>query len=162
MPAISPPGSWRPDRGAGDASLPPVAAPFPGLGGDAGMDDIVAAIRRIANQYEGHGGVMSGSDKVFQLDPSMMVPAPNDAAAPSAGLVAPEAAAATAHSVGSLVRTLAAERAVQVHSGGPTIEDIVREEIRPLLKQWLDSNLPPMVERLVRAEIERVVGRSVP
>ena len=51
---------------------------------------------------------------------------------------------------------------MQVHSGGPTIEDIVREEMRPLLKAWLDANLPPLVERLVRAEIERVVGRAVP
>ena len=50
----------------------------------------------------------------------------------------------------------------QVYSGGPTIEDIVREELRPMLKAWLDSNLPPLVERLVRAEIERVVGRAVP
>jgi cell pole-organizing protein PopZ len=46
-------------------------------------------------------------------------------------------------------------------SGGPTLEDMVREEIRPLLKAWLDENLPPVVERLVRAEIERVVGRAV-
>jgi uncharacterized protein len=38
----------------------------------------------------------------------------------------------------------------------------VREEIRPLLKSWLDANLPPIVERLVRTEIERVVGRVVP
>ena len=51
---------------------------------------------------------------------------------------------------------------MQVRSNGPTIEDIVREELRPLLKAWLDANLPPMVERLVRAEIERVVGRAVP
>jgi hypothetical protein len=63
--------------------------------------------------------------------------------------------------VNSLVRTLS-ERSVRVHSGGPTIEDIVREELRPLLKAWLDENLPPLVERLVRAEIERVVGRAVP
>ena len=76
--------------------------------------------------------------------------------------MAPEAAAAATASVGSLVRTLAAERTTQVHSGGPTIEDIVREELRPLLKAWLDANLPPMVERLVRVEIERVVGRAAP
>lgn len=75
-------------------------------------------------------------------------------------LVAPEAAAAAAESVGSLMRTLAAERATAVHRGGPTIEDLVREEVRPLLKDWLDTHLPPMVERLVRAEIERVVGRT--
>ena len=35
----------------------------------------------------------------------------------------------------------------------------MREELRPLLKDWLDAHLPPLVERLVRAEIERVVGR---
>jgi uncharacterized protein len=81
---------------------------------------------------------------------------------PTTSLVAPEAAAAAASSVGNLVRTLAAERAMKVHTGGPTIEEIVREEIRPLLKTWLDENLPPMVERLVRLEIERVVGRVVP
>ncbi|WP_428530801.1 DUF2497 domain-containing protein [Rhodopila sp.] len=78
------------------------------------------------------------------------------------GLVAPEAAAAAASSVGSLVRTLAAGRATQVYAGGPTLEDIVRAELRPLLKEWLDTNLPPMVERLVRTEIERVVGRATP
>jgi uncharacterized protein len=77
-------------------------------------------------------------------------------------LVAPETAAAAASSVGSLMRTLAAGRATQVYSGGPTLEDIVRAELRPLLKEWLDTNLPPLVERLVRAEIERVVGRAVP
>lgn len=82
--------------------------------------------------------------------------------APSPILMGAAAAAAAATSVGSLVRTLAAERGTQVYSGGPTIEDIVRAELRPLLKQWLDANLPGMVERLVRAEIERVVGRAVP
>jgi uncharacterized protein len=95
--------------------------------------------------------------------PPVAMPAPAMSAPlmATSNLVAPEAAAAAASSVGSLVRTLAAERTMQVHSGGPTIEDIVREEMRPLLKAWLDINLPPMVERLVRAEIERVVGRGV-
>ena len=88
---------------------------------------------------------------------------PEPLAAPhGSNLMAPEAAAATATSVGSLVRTLTAERATQVYTGGPTIEDLVRAELRPLLKQWLDTNLPGMLERLVRAEIERVVGRVVP
>jgi cell pole-organizing protein PopZ len=77
-------------------------------------------------------------------------------------LVAPEAAAAAASSVSNLMRTLAAGRSTQVYSGGPTLEDIVRAELRPLLKEWLDENLPALVERLVRAEIERVVGRAVP
>jgi len=37
-----------------------------------------------------------------------------------------------------------------------TLEDLVREMLRPLLKSWLDDNLPGMVERIVRHEIERV------
>ena len=37
-----------------------------------------------------------------------------------------------------------------------TLEDLVREMLRPMLKSWLDDNLPGLVERLVRAEIERV------
>ncbi len=37
-----------------------------------------------------------------------------------------------------------------------TIEDLVQDMLRPMLKTWLDDNLPGLVERLVRAEIERV------
>jgi uncharacterized protein len=37
-----------------------------------------------------------------------------------------------------------------------TLEDLVKEMLRPMLKSWLDDNLPAVVERLVRAEIERV------
>lgn len=81
--------------------------------------------------------------------------------AASSDLVAPEAAALAASSVSSLMRSLAAGRTTQVYSGGPTLEDIVRAELRPLMKEWLDVNLPPLVERLVRVEIERVVGRAV-
>jgi cell pole-organizing protein PopZ len=41
-------------------------------------------------------------------------------------------------------------------NGGMTLESLVREEIRGLLKAWLDENLPPMVERLVQREIRRI------
>jgi cell pole-organizing protein PopZ len=37
-----------------------------------------------------------------------------------------------------------------------TLEDLVKEMLRPMLKGWLDDNLPGLVERIVRAEIERV------
>lgn len=43
-----------------------------------------------------------------------------------------------------------------VNRNARTIEDLVEDMLRPMLKAWLDQNLPPMVERLVRAEIERV------
>jgi uncharacterized protein len=46
-------------------------------------------------------------------------------------------------------------RTAQMRSGR-TLEELVSELLRPMLKSWLDENLPDMVERLVRAEIERV------
>jgi cell pole-organizing protein PopZ len=76
-------------------------------------------------------------------------------------LVAPEAAAAAATAMSQLVRSLQAERHAAVYRGGPTLEDVVREEIRPVLKVWLDTHLPGIVERIVRAEIERLAGRAV-
>jgi len=75
-------------------------------------------------------------------------------------LVSPAAAGAASASVEALVRTLTRERTTATHRGGPTIEDLVREEVRPLLKDWLDTHLPPLVERLVRIEIERLVTRT--
>ena len=64
----------------------------------------------------------------------------------------------TAAAVDSAFNTLAQTVLVQ---NARTLEDLVREMLRPLLKSWLDDNLPGIVERTVRAEIERVSrGRS--
>jgi cell pole-organizing protein PopZ len=65
------------------------------------------------------------------------------------GLISP----ATAAAVDAALNTLA--EAVQVRNG-PSLEEVVTELLRPMLKSWLDENLPGLVERLVRAEIERV------
>lgn len=94
--------------------------------------------------------------------PVVVVDAPAAAPPLSAdALLAPAVAAAAAASVSQLVRAVASERGSAVHRGGPSIEDVVREELRPLLKDWLDQHLPGIVDRLVRAEIERVVGRAL-
>lgn len=79
---------------------------------------------------------------------------------PALALVGPAAAGAASASVETLLRTLTRERTTAIHRGGPTIEDLVREEVRPLLKDWLDNHLPPLVERLVRTEIERLITRT--
>jgi cell pole-organizing protein PopZ len=167
---------------SGSQTPPAPGGATPPPGGDPSMEDILASIRRILSEDEALAPNSPATEEphphedVLVLDPAMMVPDPANEALPlpesvplptpeppvssSSHLIAPETEAAAASSVGGLVRTLT-ERGTRVHSGGPTIEDIVREEIRPLLKSWLDANLPPLVERLVRAEIERVVGRAV-
>ena len=79
-----------------------------------------------------------------------------------AGLVSEAATAEIASALGPLVRSMSLERSVTVSRGGLTLEDIVREEFRPMLKAWLDTHLPSLVERIVRAEIQRVIDRTKP
>jgi len=45
---------------------------------------------------------------------------------------------------------------------GEELEEIARDMLRPMLQAWLDQHLPELVERLVRAEIARVVGATRP
>jgi cell pole-organizing protein PopZ len=78
-------------------------------------------------------------------------------------LLAPAAAAAAAASMEALLKQLGEERLAVRHPSpppSPSIEEVVRTELRPFLKTWLDEHLPSMVERLIRAEITRLIGRS--
>src|SRR5215467_6976799 len=63
-------------------------------------------------------------------------------------LLSPRTTAAVDNAFNSLSHTVLTQNA-------RTVEDLVREMLRPMLKAWLDDNLPRLVERLVRAEIER-------
>ena len=47
-----------------------------------------------------------------------------------------------------------------VRSGETSLEGLTRELLRPMLAQWLDENLPGMVEELVKAEIARIAGKK--
>ena len=44
---------------------------------------------------------------------------------------------------------------------GVTLEDIVRELLHPMLREWMDDNLPPMVERIVQRELEKLARRAL-
>ncbi|MEX0590249.1 MAG: DUF2497 domain-containing protein [Xanthobacteraceae bacterium] len=104
-----------------------------------------------------------GSDVMFREEqrPQVMAvsvepPAPVIAPAPRRGLamkdsdlMSPSSTAAVSAAFNSLATTVLAENS-------RTLEDLVKEMMRPMLKQWLEENLPGLVERMVRAEIERV------
>jgi hypothetical protein len=59
----------------------------------------------------------------------------------------------TAAAVDSAFKTLAG---TVLGQNARTLEDLVKEMLRPMLKSWIDDNLPGLVDRIVRAEIERV------
>lgn len=75
------------------------------------------------------------------------------------GLVSPDVAAAAAAAMARLKDSLAAGTPV---GGGKTMEDLVSDAMMPHLKAWLDENLPQLVERVVREEIEKIVKGSGP
>lgn len=87
-------------------------------------------------------------------EPVMRQPAPVPPAA-ERSLLAPDTDAVVSAAFGSLASTVLSNNA-------RTLEDLVQDMLRPMLKSWLDENLPATVERLVRAEIERLArsGRS--
>jgi cell pole-organizing protein PopZ len=78
----------------------------------------------------------------------------NQAANAAAGALAGLAAASRKPDIGD-VRGL-----MGVGNGSMTLEEIVRSEMRPILKAWLDEHLPPLVERLVQREIKRITRQA--
>ena len=84
----------------------------------------------------------------FQPRPAPLArrPAPQPEEAP---LLSPEKGAAVSGAFGALTQTLLAQNS-------RTLEDVVAEMLQPMLKSWLDDNLPSLVERMVQEEIERV------
>jgi cell pole-organizing protein PopZ len=85
--------------------------------------------------------------------PLPAAPAEPEPAAPS--LVSDTAAAAAASAFGKL------SQVVTMPAEGRTLEDVVRELLRPLLQQWLDDNLPAIVQQAVQAEVERIARGRV-
>ncbi|HEV2531898.1 DUF2497 domain-containing protein [Phenylobacterium sp.] len=88
--------------------------------------------------------------------PAAPEPAPAPAAeAPPAALVSDTAAAAAASAFGKLSQVVA------MPAEGRTLEDVVRELLRPLLQQWLDDHLPAIVQETVQVEVERIARTRV-
>ena len=90
-----------------------------------------------------------------QERPHVPVPPPvrtfedSEPAQPQAPLVSAQTATAVNSAFNALAQTVLSNNA-------RTLEDLVKEMLRPMLQGWLDDNLPGLVEKIVRAEIERV------
>lgn len=98
--------------------------------------------------------------------PKPPAPKPPDMEA-TPSLVSEPVAAEAASTLHSLASTVEIEELSSIPrgnsmigNGGRTLEDMVLELMRPLLRQWLDQNLPSIVDRLVQKEIERISRRA--
>ena len=73
-------------------------------------------------------------------------------------IISDVAAAATLDSLSKLTGSMPINR--REGYDGVTVEDIVRQLLHPMLREWVDGNLPPMVERLVEKEIKKLARRA--
>ncbi len=154
-PAEAEPAASRPLR----AAAPPYRmAPAEGTTREAEIDVMLAHLHEGTRSASPSGEV--GREERFGQSSSehhVARPAEERRGAKEAGERGLMSAATTA-AVDSAFDALS--QAVQPRNGR-TLEELVSELIRPMLKTWLDDNLPQMVERLVRDEIERVTrGRG--
>jgi hypothetical protein len=168
---------------AAQAGARPAAAPAPAAGAELEQGDIDALMDRDDAPAESEvleltqpveaGPAFTpvrGPDVVFREErpapapsPAPARPAPAAAAHPPPPaqvatparrpaddrLLSPSSTAAVSAAFNSLASTVLSDNA-------RTLEDIVKEMMRPMLREWLEENLPGLVERIVRAEIERV------
>jgi cell pole-organizing protein PopZ len=130
------------------------------------MEDILASIKKvIADEKElrtsvraapgpapASGGLDEDDEDVLEL---------SDTLAPAVDLGPPllddQIAASTRSSLETLT-TVAASAPVQPQ--GNPLEEVIREMLRPILKQWLDDHLPGIVDEHVKREISRITGQT--
>ena len=124
--------------------------------------------------------ILSSIKKIIAEDDGRAQPAPkarsraasSDAAAPSADaddtvlelteavvveqIVSADAAAASRQALSGLSRLIVKPDI----AGADTLEGLVREMLKPMLKDWLDAHLPEIVERVVAQEVARITGQA--
>jgi len=145
------------------------------------MEDILSSIKRIIAEDVETGGSARArrrtappqpapveamdEDDVLELSETMSDSAPMPIAAPAVAAVAPgtpaekiisdEAAEASRARLASLSRLVVKPEV----AGSDTLESLVREMLKPMLRDWLDANLPDLVEAMVAKEIARITGQ---
>ena len=152
------PNPFKPVPAQSEVPIPAVGTPAP----VAAVADQIAAVahaevspeeaskaKPVTHEAEVADDEGEADDADPYFDPPIERDEPLPTAEPPAGLFSPD----TKQSVTSAFNILAATR---LADNSEELLGLAREMIRPLLKTWLDDNLPRMVERMVRAEIERV------
>jgi len=150
------------------------------------MEEILSSIKRIIAE-EGDGAVTASraraaqrrtrsnpqpasddaeeGDEVLELTESILEHIEREpaAAAPSAAdsatvpeLISGDAAQSSRQSLATLSALI-----VKPEAPGNTLEGLVREMLRPMMKEWLDANLSKLVERMVAKEIARITSRDL-
>jgi len=163
------------------APAPPPPAPEPGSNNQDDIDAMLASLDAATPEADIRPAPPEPEPDVFELTDEMALPEPTPTPAAFSKVEPPDdiefteakasrrqpayeppfesppARPMLSHSTVSAVESAFNSLANTVLSNNArTLEDLVKEMLRPMLKSWLDDNLPGLVERIVKAEIERV------
>jgi hypothetical protein len=128
------------------------------------MEDILASIKRVIAEDARPAARPARGSKPSEA-PRPAAPADDDIlelqdpVGEGPGLVSDDAAIASRQSLAALASLR--ERAETAPADDSALGAAVREMLKPLLKDWLDRNLPDIVEELVTREIARITGKSL-
>ncbi len=137
------------------------------------MEDILSSIRRVIARDEAPGTVRdvrapAQVEEILELhdqEQGAEVAPPSPAETmDTEELVSAASADAARQSLEALTAAVAPAVSAAVAAspaGGRTMEDVVLDALRPMLKDWLDANLPTLVEAMVAKEIKRITGNRL-
>jgi len=116
----------------------------------AAEPSIIEAPQDEDDAYDELDAVVDGIEEAVPQDMPAMIEEPEM----TSGAITDERTADAA--AGSLGKLFSKVEFGEETGGGNTIEGMVREMLRPMLKEWLDDNLPAIVEKSVEAEVQRI------
>jgi hypothetical protein len=121
------------------------------------MEDVLASIKRIisadveaARRFPTPSSIAPPDEEEDVLELGEAPASPSDAK----GLVSGKAVKASKAALAALDTVK-----IDPGAGANTMDGLVREMLKPMLKEWLDANLPDLVERVVAREVARIIGR---
>jgi uncharacterized protein len=145
-------------RAGSDAAASEGSEQMSGKAADRGSDDAGRAPLEGQTAEGDRNGSDAASAPADAAATGAQVTTPGEAT--EAGLPAPDVPLMSARTTAAVDTAFNSLSNTVLLQNPRTLEDLVRDMLRPMLKAWLDANLPDMVERLVRAEIERVSRRG--
>jgi cell pole-organizing protein PopZ len=148
-----------------DAAKPPIEVEAAALPPD---EDEVLELTEVADEPAPYAAPEPEPEPYRPAPPPPPAPRPRKPEAPVAfdadePLVSASPAAASSAAFAEVTARLRERRSGEMFlgNGAVTLEEIVRELLKPMLREWLDANLPPLVERLVHEEIKRLARDAV-
>ncbi|MBA3677173.1 MAG: DUF2497 domain-containing protein [Sphingosinicella sp.] len=123
------------------------------------MEEILASIKRVIAEETPPPAPRPARTRRLAEDDDVLEL--SDPVSEENGIISNDAATSSRQALAALAEARRNEETEAGTGPGGPLDSVVREMLRPMLKQWLDENLPDIVEELVTREIARITGKHI-